>query len=140
MKRKAELSGFTLIELMVVILILGLLAAIVVPQFTGRTEEAKVSTTKTNIQNTETALRLFYIDNDRYPEQLQHLAEKPSYAKKFPEDGYLRPIPKDGWGNDFIYTPESNYKKYKIISYGADGQAGGEGYNADISNENLAKQ
>lgn len=135
-------AGFTLIELMVVILIIGLLAAIVVPQFTGRTEEAKVSITKTNIQNLNSALGIFYMDNDRYPEQLEHLIEKPSYAKKFQEGGYLRGgvIPKDGWGNDLKYTVESNYKKYKIISYGADSQPGGDGYDADISSDSLAKQ
>jgi general secretion pathway protein G len=135
MKQK---TGFTLLELMVVLIILSLLAMLALPRFFGRVDEAKVTTTRVQIQNLETALRLFYLDNGFYPtteQGLKALVEKPGDVKNWREGGYLEKgaVPKDSWGNDFIYhAPGDAGREYEISSLGRDGKEGGTGVDADI--------
>lgn len=133
--------GFTLIELMVVIIILGLLAGLVLPKIIGREEEAKVETAKVQIKAFESALDGFKLDNGFYPETeqgLEALVRKPEAGRvpeKWREGGYLKParIPKDPWGKPYLYfSPGNEGREYDIISYGADGEQGGEGKYADI--------
>lgn len=138
---KYNSRGFTLIELMVVIVILGILAGLIVPRIMGRPEEAKQLKAKIQIESLETALKLYKLDNGGYPgteQGLQALTEKPetgTIPKKWREGGYLEKgkLPKDPWGNDFIYLSPGAHGDYDIISYGADGVPGGEGKNLDIS-------
>jgi general secretion pathway protein G len=134
-------KGFTLIEIMVVVVILGLLAGIVLPRILGREEEAKVSAAKVQIKSIESALDGFKLDNGFYPttdQGLSALIKKPEVGRipdKWKEGGYLKParIPKDPWGKDYLYfSPGNEGREYEIISYGPDGEAGGEGKNADI--------
>jgi general secretion pathway protein G len=134
-------KGFTLIEIMVVIIILGLLAGLVLPKFLGQEETAKVGVAKTQIRSLEGALDAYKLDNGFYPETeqgLEALIKLPEAGRiplKWREGGYLKParIPKDPFGGDYIYfSPGSENREYEIISYGADGEQGGEGNNADI--------
>ena len=134
-------SGFTLIEIMVVIIILGLLAGLVLPKFLGQEDTAKVGVAKTQIRSLEGALDAYKLDNGFYPETdqgLSALIKKPETGRipqKWREGGYLKParIPKDPWNKDYAYiSPGSESREYEIISYGADGEPGGEGMNADI--------
>lgn len=134
-------KGFTLIELMVVIIILGLLAGLVLPRIIGREEEAKVSASKVQIKAFESALDGFKLDNGFYPatdQGLEALIKKPESGRipeKWREGGYLKParVPKDPWGKDYLYfSPGNEGREYEIISYGADGEPGGEDKNADI--------
>jgi general secretion pathway protein G len=134
--------GFTLIELMVVIVILGILAIYIGPKIMGRPEEAKQVKAKVDIAALETALKLYKLDNGVYPsteQGLQALVETPqtgTLAKKWREGGYLEKgkVPKDPWGNDFIYLSPGVQGDFDIISYGADGAPGGDGTNKDINN------
>ncbi len=138
-------AGFTLIEILVVVFILSLLAAIVAPRIIGRTEDAKVAEAKVQIKNFETALKMFYLDNGFYPsteQGLQALVEKPTTGripKKYREGGYLeqKKVPLDPWGNPYVYISPGLHGPYDIISYGADGKEGGEGYDADITSWNI---
>ncbi|MBA3014258.1 MAG: type II secretion system major pseudopilin GspG [Proteobacteria bacterium] len=135
-------AGFTLIELMVVMVILAILAGLIVPRIMGRPEEARRTKAAIQIQNLETALKLYSLDNGAYPtteQGLEALVTPPSVGKlssKWREGGYLEKgrVPKDPWSNDFIYLHPGIQGEYEIISYGADGQQGGEGKDADISN------
>ena len=141
-KTKQDNRGFTLIELMVVIVILGILAGLIVPRIMGRPEEAKQLKAKMQIESLETALKLYRLDNGSYPsteQGLQALVEQPETGnapKKWRKGGYLEKgrVPKDPWGNEFIYLSPGVQGDYDIISYGADGIAGGEEKDADISN------
>ncbi|ADY73454.1 general secretion pathway protein G [Desulfurobacterium thermolithotrophum DSM 11699] len=120
-------KGFTLIELMVVIVILGLLAALVAPKFLKRGEEAKVTTTEVQMKNIEQALKLYKLHNSFYPttdQGLKALVEKPQ-QEPIPKNWkgpYLEKIPKDAWGNSFIYV--SDGKHFTLISPGPDGEEG----------------
>jgi general secretion pathway protein G len=135
-------KGFTLLEIIVVVFILSLLAAIVAPKIIGRTDDARIAEAKVQIKNLETALKLFKLDNGFYPATEQGLAsliEKPTVGQipqKYREEGYLeqRRIPVDPWGNPYIYLSPGLYGDFDIISYGADGKEGGEGKDADIKN------
>jgi len=136
-----NIKGFTLIEIMVVVIILGLLAGIVLPKILGREEEAKVSAAKVQIKSIESALDGFKLDNGFYPttdQGLTALIKKPEVGRipdKWNEGGYLKParIPKDPWGKDFLYfAPGNEGREYEIVSYGPDNEQGGEGKNADI--------
>ena len=137
-KRNAR-KGFTMVELMAVLIILGLLAAVVVRNFVGQTDRARVTTTKANLKLLHMAVNQFKMDNGRFPteeEGLSALIEAPSdVVGTWPTGGYLETteIPKDGWGNDFIFElfPESG-KPFVIKSLGADGEEGGENYDADL--------
>lgn len=127
-----------MVELMAVLIILGLLAAVVVRNFVGATDKARVTTTKANLKLLHNAVNQFKMDTARFPtedEGLQVLIEQPSDDENWPPGGYLEStdLPKDGWGRDFIYQilPESG-KPFVIISLGADGEEGGEDYDADL--------
>jgi general secretion pathway protein G len=138
MHRRSSQAGFTLIEIMVVVLILGLLAALVVPKIVGRTDDARVTRAKVDIKAIESALNLFKIDNGFYPnsgEGLTALVQAPPRARKWNPDGYLDKVPVDPWGTEYIY--QSDGRQIVIVSTGADGVEGGEGYNADISNHSI---
>ena len=133
-------KGFTLLEIIVVVFILSLLAAIVAPKIIGRTDDARIAEAKIQIKNFETALKLFKLDNAFYPSTEQGLAaliEKPATGQvpeRYREGGYLeqRKIPADPWGNPYIYISPGVYGDFDLISYGADGKEGGEGKDADI--------
>jgi general secretion pathway protein G len=133
--------GFTLIELMVVIVILGILAGLIVPRIMGRPEEAKQLKAKMQIESLETALKLYKLYNGMYPETeqgLQALIEQPETGKipkNWREGGYLEKgkLPKDPWGNSFIFLSPGTHGEYDMISYGSDGVQGGEGKNKDIN-------
>lgn len=132
-------AGFTLLEIMVVIVILGLLAALVVPKLIGRTEEAKRTQTRIQIKNLEQALQLFKLDNGFYPgteqgiEALVRAPETGRVPKSYRKGGYLDRVPKDPWGNVYVYLSPGTQGDYDISSYGADGVPGGEGEDADIN-------
>lgn len=135
-------KGFTLLEVIVVVFILSILAAIVAPRIIGRTDDARIAEAKVQIKNFETALKLFKLDNAFYPSTEQGLAalvEKPTIGQvpqKYREGGYLeqRKIPADPWGNPYIYISPGVYGDFDLMSYGADGREGGEGKDADIRN------
>ncbi len=134
--------GFTLIELMVVMVILGILAGLIVPRIMDRPEEARRTKAGVQIQSIEQALKLYKLDNGRYPtteQGLQALVEPPSVgnlASKWRSGGYLEKgkVPKDPWGNEFIYISPGLHGDVDLSSYGPDGQAGGDGMDADINN------
>lgn len=134
-------QGFTLIELMVVIVILSILAVYVAPKIMGRPDQAKQVKASVDIQSLETALRLYRLDNGFYPtteQGLEALVTPPTTGKipkNWREGGYLERnrVPKDPWGNDYVYLSPGVHGEYDIISYGADGSPGGEGYDADIN-------
>ncbi len=138
---RTRCEGFTLIELMVVIVILGILAGFIVPRLMGRPEEAKKVKARMQIESLETALKLYKLDNGFYPtteQGLQALVEKPESApvpKNWRKGGYIEKgkIPKDPWGNDFVYLSPGAHGDYDIICYGADGVPGGEDNNKDIN-------
>lgn len=135
-----SLTGFTFIEIMVVVVIIGLLIAIVSPNLMNRVEEARKTQTKAQIRNLEQALQLFKLDNGFYlssEQGLQALVEKPSVGRipaTYPEGGYLdkNKVPLDAWGNPFIYLSPGLFGEFDIISMGRDGKEGGEGFDADI--------
>ncbi len=140
---KKRFPAFTLIELMVVIVILGILAVIVVPRITKRPEEAKVTKAKVEIANLEQALELYYLDNGMYPsteQGLEALVKKPEVGnipKNWREGGYLskKKVPLDPWGRPYVYiSPGVHNKDYDLYSLGRDGKEGGEGFDADITN------
>ena len=134
-------KGFTLIEIMVVVIILGLLAGLVLPRILGQEEKAKHEAAKVQIRSLESALDAFKLDNGFYPatdQGFEALIKKPEAGRipnKWREGGYLKParIPKDPWTKEFVYfAPGSEGREYEILSYGADNEPGGEGNNADI--------
>ncbi len=135
--------GFTLIEILVVVLILGILAGIVVPRLLDKPEEARRTKAAVQIRGLEEALSLFKLDNGFYPsteQGLQALVEKPTSGRIPPRwrtGGYIKKIPKDPWGNDYVYLSPGIHGDFDIISYGPDGQAGGEGDDADINSWEL---
>lgn len=135
MQRLRANAGFTLIEIMVVVFILGLLVTLVAPKIIGRTDEARRTKALADIKGIEEALHLFKLDNGFYPttdQGLQALVTRPSNARNYNPDGYLDKVPVDPWGNPYAYFCDG--QNYIIKSYGADGQEGGEGKNADIDN------
>ncbi len=134
-------SGFSLIELMVVVIILGILAMYIGPKLMGRTEQAKETQARVQMEALETALKLYKLDNGVYPsteQGLNALIEQPETGilpKKWRKGGYLEKgkVPQDPWGNDFIYLSPGVHGDYDIISYGADGVPGGEDENRDVN-------
>ena len=133
--------GFTLIELMVVIVILGILAGLIVPRIMGRPEQAKRLKARMQIESIGTALKLYKLDNGSYPsteQGLQALVEQPSAGnipKNWRKGGYLEKgkVPQDPWGNEFVYLSPGIHDDFDLISYGADGSSGGEEKNADVN-------
>jgi general secretion pathway protein G len=136
--------GFTLIEIMVVVIIIGLLAAVIVPTVMHRVDDARVAKAKQDIQSLETALTMFRLDNSKYPtseQGLQALVAQPTdpSIRHWKPGGYLERISKDPWGNDYQYVyPGTHGKEYDLFSMGADGAPGGEGLDADIGNWNIS--
>jgi general secretion pathway protein G len=136
--------GFTLLEIMVVVVILSILALYVGPKIIGRPQEARINAAKMQIQSIETALKLYKLDNGVYPsteQGLDALVQPPEIgqlAKTWRKGGYLEKtkVPKDPWGNDYVYLCPgvNNPEEFDLMSYGVDGQPGGEGENADINN------
>ncbi|PIE44412.1 MAG: type II secretion system protein GspG [Gammaproteobacteria bacterium] len=138
-------QGFTLIEIMVVMVILGLLVAIVGPNVIDRLGEGKIGSTKIQIRNIANALDFYKVDNFTYPsteQGLQALIAKPSgypEAKNWNANGYLPSVPKDPWENEYQYLSPGLEGPYDLYSFGADGKEGGEGEAADISIWDLDK-
>ena len=139
-------AGFTLIEIMVVIIILGLLAAIVMPRIVGETDRARYEQAKVQMRILEDALKRYKLDNGRFPttdQGLESLVVQPSTGvvpQNYPTGGYLdKPeIPTDPWGNNYVYvSPGQNGPDFDLKSFGADGLEGGEGYDADLESWRL---
>jgi general secretion pathway protein G len=134
--------GFTLIELMVVIVILGILAGLIIPRIMGRPDEARRAKARMQIESIETALKLYRLDNGNYPtteQGLQALVEQPSVGtavKNWRQGGYLErgKVPKDPWDKEFVYISPGTHGDFDLSSLGADGEVGGEGKNKDINN------
>lgn len=139
--------GFTLIEMIAVIFIIGLIVAVVAPRFIGRTEEAKQTQAAMQIKNLRTALDQFKMDQGFYPstrQGLEALVEEPETGREptdYPENGYLRQenVPTDPWGNEYVYVYPGEHGRYDLYSPGADGREGGRGVNADIATWNLSE-
>jgi general secretion pathway protein G len=134
-QKRPSQTGFTLIELMIVLFILGLLTALVAPRLMGRVGKAKQKTAQTQIHMLATALELFYLDMGRYPTEEEGLKILSQNTASLPGWGgpYLdKEVPKDPWGNDYVYKIPGENAPYDIISYGADKAPGGEGENQDI--------
>lgn len=137
-RKRKNRFGFTMVELMAILIIIGLLATLVVTKVATKIDQARVTTTKANLKLLHNAVNQFKMDTGRFPtedEGLKALIEQPSDVTRYEPGGYLETtdIPKDGWGNDFIYelSPESG-KPFVIKSLGADGKEGGEGNDADL--------
>jgi general secretion pathway protein G len=136
-RRRLE-RGFTLVEIMVVVVIIGILGALVVPKLIGRTGEARVAAAKVDIDSLMQALKLYKLDNQRYPtseQGLQSLISKPTSgpsANGWKTGGYLDKLPKDPWGNPYQYLSPGVHGEVDLFSLGADGQPGGAGEDADI--------
>lgn len=136
-------GGFTLIEIMVVVVILGILAALVVPKIMSRPDEARIVAARQDISAILQALKLYKLDNYRYPtteQGLQALAVKPTTQPIPPNwkpGGYLEKLPKDPWGNNYQYLNPGTHGEIDVFSLGADGAPGGEGNDADIGSWNL---
>jgi len=142
----ARERGFTLIEIMVVVIIIGLLAAVIVPSVISKVDEARVVKAKQDIQSLETALTMFRLDNSKYPttdQGLTALVQQPTdpSIRHWRQGGYLQRVSKDPWGADYQYVfPGTHGKDYDLYTLGADGQPGGDGPNADIGNWNIGDQ
>jgi general secretion pathway protein G len=142
-KGRMKNNGFTLIEVMVVITILAILAALVVPKFVGQADDARVVAAKVQIKNIEGGLALYKLDSGNYPttdQGLEALVEKPTIGAVPPRwrpGGYLPKVPLDQWSHKYIYFSPGTHGDYDLLSYGADGESGGEGKNSDIANWDL---
>ncbi len=141
--RRAAGAGFTLIELMVVVAILGILAALVVPKIMSRPDEARVVAAKQDISTLAQALKLYRLDNKRYPtteQGLQALVIRPTVAPipdNWKAGGYIERLPQDPWGKPYQYLNPGLHGEIDIFSFGADGVAGGEGMDSDVGNWSL---
>jgi len=141
--RRALARGFTLIEIMVVVVIMGILAALVVPKLMGRTDDARIIAAKQDIATIMQGLKLYRLDNHRYPtteQGLQALITKPTAgpaANGWKAGGYLDKLPKDPWGNPYHYLSPGVKGEVDVFSYGADGQPGGADNDADIGSWDL---
>ena len=134
--------GFTLIEIMVVVVIIGLLAAIVAPNVIGNIDQAAITRARQDVRSIETALNLYRLDNFRYPstdQGLQALVSNPgdNAAPNWKAGGYLDRVPNDPWNNPYQYSNPGRRGEFDVWSLGADGQPGGEDVDADIGNWNL---
>ncbi len=132
--------GFTLIEVMIVVVILGILAALVVPRLMGRPDEARVIKAKQDIRTLVSSLNLYKLDNFNYPttdQGLEALVKKPADVKNWKTGGYIDRLPNDPWGKPYQYLRPGTRGEIDLFTLGADGQPGGEGTDADIGNWNL---
>lgn len=135
--------GFTFIEIMVVVTIMAILAALVIPRIMGRTDEAKRKATMVQVRYVEGALQLYKLDNGRYPSTEQGLSAlviQPTTGvipKRWKDGGYIAKLPKDAWGHSFHYVSPSAHGDFDIVSFGMDGEVGGEGDDTDLSLWNL---
>ena len=129
-------SGFTLIEILIVVVILGILGAVVVPNILSRPDTARVQAAQTDLRALSQTLEIYRLDNFQYPSSeqgLESLVDRPSgfpEPKNWNPEGYLKKLPTDPWGSPYLY--EKTGSSYSLISLGADGQEGGEGFDADI--------
>jgi len=142
MSRKRS-AGFTLVEMMVVIVIIGLLAAATIFVLSDRADRAKVKTTQAMISELSKACDEFKLNHNKYPDKLEDLVRMPAYVDntQWPKGGYVKNIPKDGWGREFIYrVPGTNGQPYDLVSLGQDGRESGEGLDADLWNHDAAKR
>ena len=130
------MSGFTLIEILIVVVILGILGAVVVPNILSRPDTARVQAAQTDLRALSQTLEIYRLDNFQYPSSeqgLESLVDRPQgfpEAKNWNPEGYLKKLPTDPWGSPYLYEKTGN--SYSLISLGADGQEGGEGFDADI--------
>jgi len=142
-RRGADARGFTLIEIMVVVVILAILAALIVPRVMSRPDEARVIAAQQDIRTLSQALKLYRLDNLRYPTTEQGLAALvkpptiPPLAPNWKTGGYLERMPRDPWGNPYQYLNPGLQGEIDIFSFGADGVAGGEGFDADVGSWSL---
>ncbi|MBF0440090.1 MAG: type II secretion system major pseudopilin GspG [Magnetococcales bacterium] len=140
---KSGSSGFTLIEIMVVVVILGILATLIIPKIMSRPDEARYTKAVLDIQSIGQALDLYRLDNTQYPtteQGLQALVTKPQVEpipRRWRQDGYLSKPPLDPWSNPYVYLSPGLHGNYDLLSLGADGMPGGEGKGADITSWNL---
>ena len=140
MKRRAS-AGFTLVEIMVVVVIIGVLAVLIVPRVVGRSDDARVAAAKHDVTTLMQSLKLYRLDNGRFPsteQGLQALVAKPQSAP-VPSNwrAYLDRLPKDPWGNTYQYLQPGNKGEFDLYTLGADGKPGGEGADADVGNWNI---
>lgn len=141
--QRQRAQGFTLIEIMVVVVILGILATLVVPKIMGRPDEARAVAAKQDISSIMQALNLYRLDNGRYPsteQGLQALVQKPTtepVPSNYKQGGYVGKVPTDPWGNPYQFLNPGLKGEVDVQSFGADGKPGGEGINADIGSWNL---
>jgi general secretion pathway protein G len=133
--------GFTLIEILVVVVIIGILGAVIVPNLLGRPDQARITAAESDLRNIANALDIYRLDNFTYPstdQGLEALVAKPSgfpEPKNYNPDGYVKKLPQDPWGSPYQY--ERTEDGFRLSSLGADGEEGGEGLNADIRHEDL---
>ena len=136
--RHAVQKGFTLIEIMVVVVILGILAALIAPNVISRIDDAQTVKIQSDLRNIESALKLYRLDNFRYPDTeqgLDALVTPPSDPNaNFPAGGYLDRVPKDPWDRPYLYLYPGNQGEFDVYTLGRDGQQGGTGLDADVGN------
>lgn len=132
-------AGLTLVETLIVLVIIGLAAAMIVPNVMGRPDDARLTVAKTDIRSISSALKMYRLDNRAYPstnQGLSALVEKPSGTptpSNWHAEGYLNDVPVDPWGNEYLYRSPGETGAFDLVSYGADGRQGGESYDADIT-------
>jgi general secretion pathway protein G len=138
-RKRDSQSGVTLIEMMVVLVIIAIVAALIVPNVIGRPDEARVTVARTDIRTIASSLEMYRLDNRRYPSTAQGLEAlvarpvTPPAPPNWASGGYLAQVPVDPWGNPYVYRSPGEGAPYELISLGADGQPGGEGVDADLS-------
>lgn len=140
MTKKSKQTGFTLLEIIVVVTIIAILAAYIAPKIAGRTDDARVSKVRSDLQILESSLELYKLDNFSYPSNesgLKALVQAPEGAKNWRKGGYIKKLRKDPWGNDYLYQNPGEHGEIDIYSLGADGQQGGEGPAKDLGNWDL---